>query len=164
MRKVSSIYLLKTHFPKAWMPGSNKKDEMLKLIKSEMKMLGKEPFRDFNPNLVEFLYAKTWKEYDDIITSNIMLLDFYDASANNSILELMRSKTPFFCRRLAATEEYLGQNYPMFFNNIEFVELLLKNDEYIRDLYQRTHEYLLKMDMSDLDHEVFGRKLLRIIQ
>lgn len=164
MRRVSSIYLLKTNFPKAWMPGSDKKDEMLKLIKSEMKMLGKEPFRDFNPNLVEFLYAKTWKEYDDIITSNIMLLDFYDASANNSVLELMRSRTPFFCRRLAATEEYLGQDYPMFFNNLEFVQLLLNNNEYIRDLYQRTHEFLLNIDMSDLDHEVFSRKLLRIIQ
>jgi hypothetical protein len=164
MRRVSSLYFLKAPgYQKGWLSGKSNSDAALKLIKREMQFLGKKPFQDFDPSSVDLLHTSNWNQYDKIITSNIIFIDFYDASANTAINELIMSNTPAFIRRLPATEEYLGKDYPMFFDNLTFVETVISNPDYITDVYSRTYRYLQNMDKSDLSHEHFGRSLLRLI-
>ena len=50
------------------------------------------------------------------------------ASANNSILEIILMNRPAFISRNAATEEYIGKDYPLFFNNIEEMNLILEDN------------------------------------
>jgi hypothetical protein len=164
MRKISSIYLLNTRFTKAWMPGIPSKDNAFKLIKKEIDMLGLKAFKDFNPKSVEFMYVENYHEYDNILRKNIILIDFFDASANNSVVELLKGNIPFFVKRLPSIEEYLGRDYPMFFDNLDFVRNVLRRDDYILDIYSKTHNYMLNLDKSDIHHEFFGRELLKIIQ
>ena len=164
MRRVSSLYFLKSPgYQKAWLSGKSNSDSALNLIKQEMNFLKKKPFQDFDPSCVDLLHTSNWNQYDKMITSNIIFIDFYDASANTAINELIISNTPAFIRRLPATEEYLGKDYPMFFDNLAFVETVLSNPDYIIDVYSRTYRYLQNMDKSDLSHEHFGRSLLRLI-
>lgn len=164
MRRVSSLYFLRAPgYQKAWLSGKSDSTAALNLIKREMNFLKKKPFQDFDPSCVDLLHTSNWNQYDKIITSNIIFIDFYDASANTAINELIMSNTPAFIRRLPATEEYLGKDYPMFFDNLTFVETVLSNPNYITDLYSRTYRYLQNMDKSDLSHEYFGRSLLRLI-
>jgi hypothetical protein len=164
MRKISSIYLLDTRFKKGWMPGLPSKDNAFTLIKKEVDMLGLRAFRDFNPKNVEFMYVEDYQEYDNLLRKNIILIDFFDASANNSVVELLRGNIPFFVKRLPSIEEYLGKDYPMFFDNLDFVHNVLKRDDYIEDIYLKTHNYMLNLDKSDIHYEYFARELLRIIQ
>ena len=164
MRRISSIYLLNTRFPKAWMPGTSAKKFAFNLVKSEMDMIGLKAYKHFNPRLVEFLHYPSFQKYDEVLRTNIILLDLYDASANNSILELLQGNIPFFCRRLPAAEQYLGKGYPMFYNNLDYVHEILKKDEYILNLYKKTNQYMKNLNKDDLRYEFFARKLLRVFQ
>lgn len=164
MRRISSIYLLNTRFRKAWMPGTSEKKFAFKIVKSEMDMMGLKAYKHFNPRLVEFLHYPSHHKYDEVLRTNIILLDLYDASANNSILELLQGNVPFFCRRLPSAEQYLGKDYPMFYNNLDYVHEILKKDEYILNLYRVANEYMKNLNKDDLRYEFFSRKLLRIFQ
>ena len=121
------------------------------------------PYIDINLDSVEILYLKDFSDYDDLITQNIILVDVYDASANNSVLELMSANAPFFAKRVPAIEEYLGKEYPMFFENLSQVESILANEEKLNDLYRETHEYLKNLDKEKFSHEYFSQDLLKII-
>ena len=58
---------------------------------------------------VDIVYTHSYKEYDDLITKNIVIINLINASANNSILELIASETPFFINRILPVEEYVGK-------------------------------------------------------
>ena len=103
------------------------------------------------------------QEYDKIITSSIILIPLYNASANNSVLEIIQTNTPAFITRLPSTEEYLGKNYPMFYNDISEVNSILNNRKLFNNKYIETYNYLKNMDKSDLTYERFYSDLLKII-
>ena len=42
-------------------------------------------------------------------------------TANNAVLESISSNVPAFVSRLPSTEEYLGKEYPMFFDSLDEV-------------------------------------------
>lgn len=71
------------------------------------------------------------EEYDELLSENIVLFDFWDTSANNIVLECIERGTPLLTRRHPATEEYLGINYPLLFDNIEDCNDLLSMDNII---------------------------------
>jgi hypothetical protein len=78
-------------------------------------------------------------EYDDLLAHSVILLDLWDSSANNTILECIQRATPIICRRHPATIEYLGENYPLFFDSLDEVEELA---EY--GMIKKGHKYLKK--------------------
>lgn len=89
---------------------------------------------------VEILGYLTNGEYDKLLSESIALVDFYDSSANNAIIECMARATPIIAKRHAASIEYLGANYPMFFDHIDEV-----SDDFLDiDRVFMTHKYLLK--------------------
>ena len=108
-------------------------------------------------------YISSFDEYDNVMTSSIILIPLYNASANNSILEIIKTNTPAFITRLPATEEYLGKNYPMFYNDISEVNNILNNRELFNKKYIECDNYLKNMDKSDLTYERFYSDLLKII-
>lgn len=65
------------------------------------------------------------EHYDFALRSTVLLVPLWSASANNAVLEAIASLTPIFVTRLSATEEYLGPQYPMFFNSEEEVPWIL---------------------------------------
>ncbi|PSB57680.1 tetratricopeptide repeat protein [Chamaesiphon polymorphus] len=77
-------------------------------------------------------------EYDRLLSMNIAFVDLYDASANNAIIECIARATPLLVNPLPAVKEYLGEDYPMYFNTL--AEAAAKALDTV--LILETHEYL----------------------
>jgi len=90
------------------------------------------------------------KNYDNILKTSVVFLKLVDAAAVNTIIECIVRNTPIIVNRLPATEQYLGKNYPLFYDRIEDVIFLL-TDKNIKKAY----DYLRRMDKTKFSIEHF---------
>lgn len=94
-------------------------------------------------------------DYDQLLTSNVVFLNLIDASACNTIIECIVRNTPILVNRLPAVVEYLGNDYPLYYNSLEEAyELLTDNEKLLK-----AHKYLLNKDKTFLTIENFIEKL-----
>jgi len=84
-------------------------------------------------------------EYDRLLSRNLVLLDLYDSSANNALVECIVRGTPVLVNPLDAVVEYLGADYPLYFDNLaeaaakaEDLTLIVNAHEYLMDNHNRT--------------------------
>ena len=75
-------------------------------------------------------------EYDGLLNNNIIIIHLINASANNAILELISMNIPFFVNRLPAVEEYIGKDYPLYFNSIKEIEDIIYNKDLLIRMYE----------------------------
>jgi hypothetical protein len=59
------------------------------------------------------------EDYDALLSENIVFLDLYDSSANNAVIECIARATPLLVNPLPAVTEYLGEDYPLYYNSLE---------------------------------------------
>lgn len=97
------------------------------------------------------------EDYDILLSKNIVFLDMYDASANNAVIECMVRGTPILINHLPAVVEYLGPNYPFYFNTLEEAASKLKNIALIK----AAHDYLVTSGVAE---KVRGEYCLNTIQ
>ncbi|MDW7773251.1 MAG: glycosyltransferase family 2 protein [Desulfobulbaceae bacterium] len=103
---------------------------------------------DFIPNDV----------YDNLLSSSIVFLDLYDSSANNAVIESIARTTPILVNPLEPVVEYLGEDYPLYYNSYE--EAVEKLHD--RKLLLETHEYLKNCDTRcRLSGDYFRSSLLK---
>ncbi len=93
-------------------------------------------------------------EYEDIITNNIHFVELNSPTASNYLLECISSNSPIFVNREPCIEEYLGKDYPLFYNDENDVDFSEKN---IIDGI----EYLKNTNFKSLDIKTFGNRILR---
>lgn len=81
------------------------------------------------------------EEYDEWLSSSIVFLSLYDAPANTTVIECVSRNTPLVINRLPGVEEYLGREYPLFYDSLEEATEILADDsklqsgtEYLRTL------------------------------
>ena len=77
-------------------------------------------------------------EYDTLLSQNVVFVDLYDSSANNTIIECIARCTPLLINPLPAVEEYLGDEYPLYYRS--YSEAIEKAEDL--DLIRYAHEYL----------------------
>jgi len=77
-------------------------------------------------------------EYDELLSKNIVFLDLYASSANNVIVECIARATPILVNPLPAVVEYLGHDYPLYFETLEEAAWKAENEA----LVLAAHEYL----------------------
>ena len=101
-------------------------------------------------------------EYDNILSSSISYVNLYDVSASNSIIECIASTTPLLINKIPAAQEYLGESYPLYFENIRHANKILKDPSRIID----AHEYLKnnKDIMKQLNIDIFLSKFKKEIE
>tara|TARA_B100000886_G_scaffold287565_1_gene212281 strand:+ start:619 stop:3558 length:2940 start_codon:yes stop_codon:yes gene_type:complete len=157
-RRVSDIYMIQSSYEKVWLSGWRDIEKCNYILNKECKFLNITP-----KNSVQCYFTETEQEYDDLLLNNIVLVPLWNATANNSLLECMEMNIPAFISRLPSTEEYLGINYPMFYNNIQEIESIINNKETLHEKYTETYQYLTTMDKSEIRHEHFNSELLKII-
>jgi hypothetical protein len=80
------------------------------------------------------------REYDALLSENIVFLHLYDASATNTVLECIARATPLLVNPLPSITEYLGKEYPLYYNTYE--EAIQKAMDI--QLILATHDYLTK--------------------
>jgi hypothetical protein len=70
---------------------------------------------------------------------------------------------PAFVSRLPATEEYLGKEYPLFYNNnnISELETIINDDIKLLSKITEGYTYLSKMDKTQFSYDYFNRELYK---
>lgn len=95
---------------------------------------------------VEYIDFLTGEEYDKLLCDSVVLVDYFDVAASNTVLECIARNTPVLTNPLEANIEYLGKDYPFFFNSIEELNTKLENNDLIRE----TNKYLANMNKESL--------------
>ena len=153
LRKMTSIYLLKTPLNKLWLTGTSNFSKLYKTFNNEKYYLNIDCI-DIND--VKMKYTDTFEEYDDYLCKNIVFIDLFDTAANNVVLECIIRTTPLLISRLPGAIYYLGEDYPMFFNNLEEVPSLITNENILK-----THNYLKTVKTTSMQN--FIKVLVNII-
>ena len=88
------------------------------------------------------------EEYDNLLSSSIVFLNLYDAPANTTVVECLGRNTPLIVNRLPGIEEYLGVDYPLFYDTLEEATTLLKNAEKLQSAIHFLKESPMKWKLT----------------
>ena len=123
-------------------------------------MVERERLRSGGPPMdewdVEILPRQSSLSYDRMLAENIVFLHLYSAAASNTVIECIARNTPLLVNRLPAVEEYLGKEYPLYFDTLE--EAAAKAEDL--DLLREAHQYLARMPKQWLSGRSFCRSLM----
>lgn len=122
-------------------------------VERERLLLGVPPLDQWD---VDILPYQPPRQYDRLLSNNIVFVHLYSAVANNAIIECIARNTPVLVNRLPAVEEYLGAGYPLYFRTLE--EAAAKAED--TDLVKETHEYLVRMPKQWLSGDYFRNSLM----
>jgi hypothetical protein len=156
LRKLSSIYEINiTNHNKLWLTGISNLQFCENMLIMEYKRNNK-----YVPNNYKdlFTYVKDFNEYDKLLEKNIVFIDLYDSAANNVVLECIIRNTPLIVNRTPGVVEYLGEDYPLYFNSLVEVDGLLNLDN-----LKSGHEYLKNMNKEDITMEHFFDKFIKVL-
>ena len=98
------------------------------------------------------------EEYKNIFKNSCIFIDLEDCIANNLILECLKFNTPVIVKRLPSIEEYIGKDYPLFYDNKSELKSF-KDEIYFLDQINKSYNYLLSFDKSHIDISLFNKKL-----
>ncbi len=103
---------------------------------------------------VEALTHVSNDSYDRLLSCNVAFVQLEAASANNAVVECLARGTPLLVNRLPAVEEYLGRDYPLYYENLQDAADQALDIGRLR----AAHQYLLASDhRSRLHPAVFRR-------
>jgi len=143
LRKLNSFYQLNSPYNKIRLLPNNKcKNTIFRLSKVERSLYNIELTEEQNKS-VQLVDHLSNDDYDKLLTENIVFLDLYDSSANNAIIECIARGTPLLINRHPSVIEYLGEEYPFYFENYNDATNKL-NDIH---LIKHTNEYLLNFSL-----------------
>jgi len=97
-------------------------------------------------------------EYEKIFTNYCVFIHLIDACANNTILECIKFNTPVIVNKLPGVVEYLGENYPLYYEKIEDL-ILLNNPDYLLNEIKNANEYLITMNKEHIYLNSFNKKV-----
>ena len=115
-------------------------------------------YDDFGIDVIGEYEKISWLEnedYDKLLTSNIVFLHLYDASANNAVIECIVRETPILVNPLPAVVEHLGPDYPLYFTDLD--EAATKAEDMI--LIRDANKYLQEMDKGRFGLEQFSNSV-----
>lgn len=90
------------------------------------------------------------EDYGAALHSHIVVLPLWAATANNAVLELIAYGVPGFVSRLPATEEYLGADYPMLYDDPGEIQELISDTPRLQAVMDTAREHLRTMDRSHI--------------
>ena len=101
------------------------------------------PHRFQTVNILNFLPAAA---YDDMMSQNVVFLDLHDVCACNTVIDCMVRNTPLLVRKLEGIVDYLGEDYPLYYECIEEANRKLTNF----DLICKATKYLENLPVKNL--------------
>jgi hypothetical protein len=136
LRKFHMIYMLpKMDNYTKYILGCNRKRFKNLLNKEKEYIKDDIDYSRYNVNYMEFVNNM---KYDELLSCNIVFLYLYDTSANNIVIECIMRHTPILVNKIGGIVEYLGEEYPYYYETIKEATSKLLN----YDLIKQTHEYL----------------------
>jgi hypothetical protein len=92
-----------------------------------------------------------------LFSQSCVFCDIVDGIANNIILECIKFNTPIIIRRNPSLEEYMGVNYPLFFD--DFNQINFKDEINLINLINSAHIHIKNMNKNHVTLESFKNKL-----
>jgi hypothetical protein len=108
-------------------------------------------------NTVTFQEHLENDEYDKLFIDNIVFLNVVDCSAVNTLIECIVRNTPIIVNKHPAIVELLGEKYPLYFNDIKEIEMLLNNIE-------SGYKYLKKLNKEIYCIDYFTKTFVNVIK
>jgi hypothetical protein len=93
-------------------------DWHLNLLKGDLKFHNIS-MRKFRKKINVYNRFLSNEEYLTLLRSQISFCWLYDCAASNAILESIMSRAPIVVNKLPAVVEYLGDDYPLYYENIK---------------------------------------------
>jgi hypothetical protein len=110
------------------------------------------------------------KEYDKLLTENIVFIYLVDASAVNTLLECVIRNTPIIVNKIPAVVEILGENYPLYItknwdNGVDYYDINAQVNKFLKDTKQITsaYKYLQKLDKEYLSIRHFQDNFINTV-
>jgi hypothetical protein len=97
--------------------------------------------------------------YDRILSENVVVTEVFSASANNLVLECLARNTPLLINPHPGVQEYLGRDYPLYFEALDDIYELLAPQR-----LAAASEYLSGRDKSGLQVEGFVAGMRGVLQ
>jgi hypothetical protein len=147
LRESYAIIHLKTEYHKVWFPGNFE-------FAKHYQRIEETTSTDWG-YLDQKMDAQVWtprervenETYDEYVAKNIAFVKLYDTSANTAIVESIARDAPIVVNRLPGAEEYLGKDYPLFYNDLDEASRLIRDTDKILE----GHYYIKNMDKSSLE-------------
>ena len=86
--------------------------------------------------------------YDQLLSRSIVFLNLHAAAANTTVIECFARNTPLVINHLPGVEEYLGEEYPLFYNTLEEATALLCNSEKLVEASRYMQKHFEKYPLS----------------
>ncbi|MCC6263414.1 MAG: hypothetical protein IT169_07545 [Bryobacterales bacterium] len=153
LRKLSSIHFLPIDPSRKRLLIPVEEDQApryWRTLEAERQVSGAPPVGEWHCTILDRLPNE---EYDDLLTSHVVFLDLAGAVANNAVLECIMRHTPLLVTRLPSVVEYLGPEYPLYFESLEEAAAKAENLAMI----EKAHRYLAAMSKEELSAERFLR-------
>ena len=129
-------------------------EEERKLLKQGLRLSSDQSNLPIDLDSAEIIRYLSNEAYDELLSENIAFMHLYDTSANTAIIECIARATPLLVNPLTAVREYLGADYPFYFNTLE--EAARKAED--TALIAQAHEYLKNAPIRErLTHDYFLR-------
>lgn len=130
-------------------------DHAHSLFKSDiLNNCSKQEIKNFNTDS-KFLQSVPNDIFDDLLSHHPVFVDFYDSSANNTVIECIARNNPIIVNKHPAVVEYLGEGYPLYFDNLEEASEKI-NAKNIALAY----DYLNSKDKTFLTKEYFLQSII----
>ena len=151
LRDFEKYWLLDTQMPKNVLLGRlpyahQIYDQQMKEFKRKQEYTGEQ----IKGNVIVHKHLEN-KEFDKFMTDTIGFLYLIDTSANNGVTDCISRNIPLLVNPHPAVVQYLGEDYPFYYNTLETADKKINDIELIKE----THLYLKNMDKSRLDIKTF---------
>jgi len=158
LRDCLFLFKLKVRMEKIWVIGdenalrrlcddifSTKNTEFYETAKKIKSILesGYESNKKYNLTHDVSIIKLSNEKYDIFLSKNIVITNVKGSSTNNGVIECIARKTPLLINKIDAVREYLGEDYPMYYNNINEVQNMINSDG-LENLIKKTSEFLEK--------------------
>ena len=122
-----------------WLYGLNKKylESKKNLVNYECRIYNTK----YNWNNIDIDYYDNENDYFTQLINNIIIISTYVSNANNSILDVISLKIPALIERKVEIEDYIGKDYPGFFNLNE-LKYILNNKDKLKEILYESLKYL----------------------
>ena len=84
-------------------------------------------------------------EYLNLLKNSVVFLDLYDVAACNTIIECIILGVPILIKKLDGCVEYLGDDYPFYFDDLADANKKINDDNLILE----NNKYLNKINKED---------------
>lgn len=138
LRRLNYFYKIKSPFKKVRLNPKDSQSISIKRIMEREKIVNGIEISNRDFESVHILDYVDNQMYDSLLSENIVYIDLYDSSANNVIVECIARNTPILINKLKPVVEYLGEDYPFYFESYDQVSNKLCDFQ----LIEKTYEYL----------------------